>query len=253
MSISRARNLVPATTLAFVLTGLLSMRGTAQDDSLQLLIDKEANAANRAAFAKGSTSLQFGFVQLLDFTSFDGGFISMKRHLSDRSAMRLGVDLTFSRVDEERESSIFAGDSLANFDARSTEVSENTVGMQASYLYYPHPEMKPALYLGGGPSILYAKGSQEGTEELIDHSERIDRSSKRWELGVRSCLGVEYLIAAGFSIHGEYRMFAGHVDSENEASTVRTDTGERTWVDRFERKGWFIEDQSVEVGLSLYF
>ena len=187
----------------------------------------------------GSWSVQFRINSNFTLATFEGSVLSLKKHYSDHSAVRVGVSYQF--FDSHDVNAISTPDTA--FVADADRITHN-VFVDLQYLYYKKPDSKISLYMGAGPSVGYAKNRDTRTVQ----SEVSYREAKRWSFGVTGILGVEWFPTEGVGIHAEYGVqalfssskYVIEVESASQVSNRETDS-------------WRVSGRNVLFGLSVYF
>ena len=189
------------------------------------------------SLAAGNWALMFAISQNFTLDPFQGGSLSMKRHFSDKSALRAGIDFG---VNSNESSAAATVEQSGTNDASSFQ-------LEGLYQRYTSPGRTINFYWGAGA---YGGYSDRTTESRVDSTfSREDATS--YSFGASGLLGVEFFAARSIGIHAEYQGNAGY--SWNES--VRH--AERPGVPDFDRtsdgSGWSIRGGWVRFGLSAYF
>jgi opacity protein-like surface antigen len=177
------------------------------------------------AFRPGLWSLQFAIANNFTLSSFQGSSLSCKRHFSERVALRAGVSLTGSYVDQG-----------------ATERNEQNIGLNAQYLIYPNPTGKVRLYYGAGPELALSRSKAEQSSGTSGSS----TTTTRWSLGAGCVLGGEWFVVDGVSLLAEYGSAFTFDDTR-----VKYVSGSSTSESK--TRSIALSAKSVRFGLSLYF
>ena len=218
--------------------------------------DALANDYAKESLQPGSWSLQFGVLGDYQLNSFGGLMFSLKRHYSDRSAIRLGLDFRVTSRDTDIDR-----DSRYEDDSCRYRVDDDdgfaVFGFTAQYLLYPSPTKSANLFLGIGPSVSYSNKRSDlvswdsCTEDSVRESRWADTYSLR--SGIRGALGFEWFVADNVGLLAEYGVSLIYEYTENETGSNRTNSTSREACDtRISREIDFSYD-AVRVGLSVYF
>src|SRR5262245_4253663 len=113
----------------------------------------------------GAWALQFGIGGNFTLHKFTGATISVKKHYSDRSAVRVGATLTALSADFDAETA--SNDSL--FSDIESENGRDTYGIALGleWVRYLRPEARWSFFAGLGPSVSFAHGTDtdEGSNQ----------------------------------------------------------------------------------------
>jgi hypothetical protein len=181
---------------------------------------------------------------------------SLKRHYSDRSAIRLGLDfrVTSKDTDMDRDSEYY--DDLCYYRIEDGD-DFTAVGVTAQYLFYPSPIKSANLFLGIGPSIAYSrkKSDFDSWDSCNENIVRDSRWTKTYSLhsGIRGALGFEWFVAENVGLLAEYGARIIYVYTESKTGTDRTTS--TSWEIRDKRisREMVFSYDAVRVGLSVYF
>ena len=184
----------------------------------------------------GSWSIQFKIDENFQLTSFSGSAISIKRHWSEKRAVRAGI--SFGANVRDYDSDYTRPDTMYT---RTTETNGESMSASAHYLIYPAPDKDVLLYLGAGPSFSYTR--DKNTYTSLD---RYDYS-RTWSVGLGSVIGVEWFATRTISLLAEY---TGGINYSSNISERRSETGYKT---EHSRKNISASSSGVRFGLSAYF
>ena len=162
---------------------------------------------------EGSWALLFQIpdVPALDFFE---GFLAMKYHLSEQTALRFGIGGNGSTADNQ--------DGL-----------QYALNLQTQYFLYPHEVGDVNFYLGAGPRVGLSYSRLEVSEGEI--------RQRRTSFGITGRLGVEWFATKSISLLGEYG---------NELGT-RFERREQPALDESSRDYYY--RTSVTLGIAAYF
>jgi len=195
----------------------------------------------------GSWALQFRITANFSLSDFQGGTISLKRHLSPRTALRIGISssASLSKIEDKAVRS----DTTYAVDTRSR--NDQGLGVTAYYLTY-HPALTGAsLYHGLGPMIGFSHTAETRTQEWTLGVEELSISSSSWTAGLASVVGVEWFTTKSMSLSAEYSLQFIYTFTHS-TNFRENDDGTR---DGYDRSGsiFSLESGSVRFGLSVYF
>jgi len=194
--------------------------------------DERANSLEAGAWA-----LMFGIDSDFTLEPFEGGSLSLKRHFSDRSAVRVGIDLSLSSNEN----------TVTNTFDRTTTSDAYSFRLEGLYQRYTSPGRTINFYWGAGAFGGYSDRTSEATADSTLN--RSDTSS--YSLGATGALGVEFFAARSIGIHAEYRASVGYNWNETVLRNERPGfpVDERST----DGSGWNLGSGSVRFGLSAYF
>ena len=191
----------------------------------------------------GKFALQFQINENFSLSDFQGTTLSGKYHLGKRSAIRLGLNVSFDDSDIERESII--RDTINYFE--SSNVNGVSININSQYLNYLVAANDIGFYLGAGPSVGFGHSEGESKYEITDSTvEKGSGSSNNFTLGFDLIAGVEWSFYKNMTLSAEYGIAFYYTNrAEKSESTSRND--ERT------TKIFRLTAKSVNFGLSVYF
>jgi hypothetical protein len=177
---------------------------------------------------EGMWALQFQVGDNFTLTSFQGSIGSIKRHLSNNSAIRVGVSTEFNTQDNELATRRLTVDTLQ----QSQAINYNTqvINFRAQYLFYPSPQSEVNLFIGTGPTFYFGHSKNESGSNSTSSSSVTSRLTKIeeyfWSIGVSAVLGVEWFATRSISFHAEYSTFLDYVSTKStridEGSNIET-------------------------------
>lgn len=248
MKASKPYSIILSFVFLFTLVCVMSTTVLAQQD-----IVKEKARAN--SLVDGAWALQFQIRSSFRLNDFQGMTFSGKYHLSNKKAIRLGLEFDASissGTDEQYHVSPYDTIStIADIDS-----STQSIELVAQYLVYPSPEASANFYFGAGPLVRFFRIDAES--ELISeygdttYISRPINYNKTWAVGINGVIGVEWFAAKNISMLAEYgvaleyrsvKLIRNYVSSRGDSFT------------RFEDDKKFFEFNpiSVKFGLSVYF
>lgn len=247
----------------------------------------EQTEAVRNSLTGGSWSMQFRIGDNFSLSSFEGSTISLKKHFTDKSALRLGVSVSHANDDQiivsSRSTDIEYGYSDPNLDRSQSDYrvgddkgygrSRTTAGVSAVYMYYPTPQKKISAFFGVGPSIRYAKSTRSSDIDnpvitnSVDSSTRFatdsdEWASTTWSYGANFACGVEWFAGKNISFMAEYSLGASYdkTSMKNtetkhrfEVQAGRSRTSDITYDTNSISDGFSVNSSNVKFGISVYF
>lgn len=183
----------------------------------------------------GSWSIQFRIAENFQLNSFSGSAISIKRHWSDKRAVRAGM--SFGAVVSDLDSDYTRPDTLIT---STSDSNRESVSVSTTYLIYPAPGRDVLLYLGTGPSFSYYRDKKTYPLDRYEYS-------RTWSVGLSSVIGVEWFATRSLSLLAEY---TGGLSYSATSHIRRAETGHK--IDD-SRKTIEASSGGVRFGLSAYF
>jgi hypothetical protein len=202
----------------------------------------------------GSWSLQFQIADYVGLEPFNGMIVSVKRHFSERSALRLGFRFDIDWNDEEASSTWEGSGDLNDSRESSQESNYQKITIDLSYLRYVRPGSYVNFFWGAGPLVGFSRTSQTGTNSQENESRETNRYWRSWSVGALGLIGVEWFLQEHFSFHAEYRASFSYGEgyAESHASQT-TSSGTLNQQQLEESASWNFESANVILGLSVYF
>ncbi len=201
------------------------------------------------SLVKGAWALQFEISGNFDLQSFQGSTISLKKHTSDGSAWRIGLDLRINLDDRERTSER-DGEVLSQYDYGTNAES---ISLILQRVFYPSPMASVNLFWGFGPKAGFSHYNYTREVEAI-----INKSGDevfQWSVGFSGVIGIEWFPMKSISLLAEYGSVLQYEWTESKRKTLITRPGEGTVlsVDKDKVKAFSLTSSSVKFGLSVYF
>lgn len=198
----------------------------------------------------GSKALQFRVTNNFTLSNFQGAALSGKKHISNNSAIRLGVDLFFDFSTRDEDSRIFYNDTTIT--ASDAEGNTQRLALELQYIRYVSTDKKIKIYWGTGPSIRFNNEVVETDyyDSYNDISRKLKDEDKSWGLGASGVLGAEWFATSSISFHTEYVTTLLY-----EWRKVREDNAlfrDYSHIST-ESSGFQVYATDVRFGLSLYF
>lgn len=208
------------------------------------------NIKPKNSLTKGSWSVQFQVGWNLQIQAFEGLAISLKRHLSKKTAVRFGVGLGFRGTNDD------VGIDVGGPYYGDTNVVETTLNQRyynvvitGNYLIYPKPDANINLYFGLGPRVKYTYRKDEYSYDVGEIRSNVD---KGWSAGINGVFGCEWFPVHYLSFFAEYSAYAQYI--QNEGTLTVYDTNRKVLHTYNENsKGFEFVGNTAKLGLSLYF
>ncbi|MDD3643632.1 MAG: hypothetical protein PHQ19_09250 [Candidatus Krumholzibacteria bacterium] len=217
------------------------------------------NDATANSLRPGAWAIQF-LVEGGSTNIFGVTDLSVKRHLTKRSAVRIGVRVDVNFEDSNSEFDLVFLEAEDEWSEEETKLdSDNlTVLFEALYLGYLRHEGRLSIFAGAGPVTGYLSSSSDRVRTIryADGSSLVETftdSDSGWTAGGLGLIGAEYFITKSFSIHTEYRVSLLYQRRTGEESAYREDGG--AWDRRYDTaiRTWELDAGIVFVGLNGYF
>lgn len=184
---------------------------------------------------KGKWALQFQIDGLINVRGFQGGLLSVKKHITDESAIRIGFGISTTISSQNSSTKYFRNDST--YDSPGYEYHEYRLNLVSQYVYYTSPMSKVNFFLGAGPQFNYS-WSRHGSGTIS--------KSNSVGAGVSGVVGVEWFASKEISFLAEYSSSGTYTWSESSQSNGFEENKNIT-------KYFYLNPMSVRFGLSAYF
>lgn len=191
------------------------------------VLAEDGGDIRKHSIASGAWAVQFAVRSYVTLDTF-GGMFSIKYHLSDPSAIRLGMGYTQSyEITDPINSGVYS------YESNHKEY-DYTVSL--AYVNYPMLKRNVILYWGIGPEFGYYL--KERYYQFSSYSET------QYSIGALGILGFEWFATKEISLHAEYQPIvyysdiSGHSDNRDDSYTGY---------------GWYADTNRVLFGLSAYF
>lgn len=206
---------------------------------------------------RGTWALQFALGSAFSRRSSEGFTISAKRHMSERSALRIGVDLFgyIDAADLDRTGYSYV-DSSENRSSASDDRNAQGITLFTQYVNYSAFKKPIGIYWGLGPLVRFSRhhGISEGRDYYDPEIFTYTRKYTDYALsaGATGALGVEWFATKRISITAEYGASLEYqyawAKSTVESSQVYNNTSYKQTARSLR---WSL--QNVLFGISVYF
>ena len=199
----------------------------------------------------GKWALQFQITDDFGLKPFNGMSLSAKRHISSKSAFRLGVNVDMRYTDSDEEGFIAYDDTLS-YDRLET-VSDNSLSLQFDLLYLNYPNAGADLnwYWGVGPLVRLSRANREQTRQSYTQERYTKYETNSWRIGILGAIGVEWFAVEGISLHAEYRAYGAYESASRENRLETEDS--HILEDTSDDDSWIFDGGQTIFGVSLYF
>ena len=209
-------------------------------------------------FREGAWALQFQIANNFTLSNFQGSILSVKRHLSPRKAVRLGLSLR-AVLDETKDVStaVRNGDPEERQE-QSGDDTQVLVGVTTQLIRYPTTTRKINPYWGLGPRVEYSRNESNDHGPDFEEFPRTVRTRESWVFGVglNGVLGAEWLVQSNIGINAEYGAVLQYAHRVQKAGS-KTTSPESPFRDEVENKNTlnqvFLGSSSVKFGVPVYF
>ena len=208
---------------------------------------------------KGSCALQFaltGDLWNLQMEDLMGSFFSGKIHLSDKRAIRMGIQLSGGK--EDRDGSTTQGERRTSLDRHSTSGS---ISLVLQPVWYLRANDNIHFNVGIGPNVSFGRATSSQTNYIqnssdgpVTTSNLIEEKKKNYFLGVEGTVGVELFLKKNLSFTTEFHPSLGYGFLKSEY-TNRYDLASGSYDQQSEetRENLQFNSNAVRIGLSFYF
>jgi len=206
-----------------------------------------------AAHRPGRWSMQFQVAENFRFSAFEGAGLAMTRNAGTNAAWRFGVSLDGVFRDGARTTTTTTDSSSAQ-DVFPIDQYEHSVRFDLVHLHRTQPARRVGLEIGVGPSVyLLRYGDEFEDSNEFGSSQRESRASLS-RYGLTGRLGVEVFLARALSVHAHYGAFAGYQLETSTQLFQATSAGGSSSDSVFEvqRHRWFLSNEGVSLGISVY-
>ena len=188
-------------------------------------------------------ALEFAVSKNFTLENFKGSVISLKKQLSEKNLLRLGVDFNGSIDNNVQEKEY--NDTTKNIS--STDYNKYKIGLYAQYLWKVKSNSKIDFYIGLGPQVGYYTSFSESKTEQIrgDNRENSKRTGRThsWSTGLIFSFGTEWKVADNISLFAEYGIDALYFYRKTKNNTREVSSS----------KSFRINENNVKLGLCVYF
>jgi opacity protein-like surface antigen len=197
----------------------------------------------------GVWALQFSVAEDFTLSSFDGAAVSIKRHFSPQSALRVGLELDLddssteeTRTDTDAESLLAQSESDSNGEA---------VVVNAAYMRYAQTGRVVRFVWQLGPELSVGRTDGRNSSGPLTS----ETTHKRWSVGLAGSVGVEWFPTRRFGLHAEYGMAAYYWSRTTIKQTewVYPNQSSDRYRDESDMHGTALVSRAVRLGLSVYF
>ncbi len=228
-------------SFAFIITALLISASAFGQ------VSGEKNKDTKHSLYKGSKALQFSIASSLRLGSFQGVALSGKKQFSEKSAIRIGVDLYLSVADYDFNS--VRGGQAPGYTIRSSVSNTESITFRIQYMRYYSLKEAIKAYWATGPLFRFGRYffEERRNDVATDYTRR---ENIDWAAGATGVLGVEWFASRNIGIHAEYFVTFDYAWERQKSKYVSgidiTNVRDRT-------QGVRLNTSDVKFGLSAYF
>ena len=193
-------------------------------------------------------ALQFLISSNFSLRSFQGSLISFKRNFSDKTALRVGIDLLGYSGNIEQKTYLSPNDSTLR--DRKIDQHEIDFGFTSQFIFYPTKD-NIEVFFGGGPIINYAH--TKNNDDYRTPYGLSDRTEEVWSFGLSFPIGVEWHFRNNMSLSAEYGLLIFYRLQNEEVVIDSNNPDFNHQIDKEDRNAFFVSPSSVLFGLSVYF
>lgn len=206
----------------------------------------QAKSYDDHSIKKGAWSCQFQIGPNFDFQNFDGAMFSIKRQFWNKSALRLGVSLTFLNSDQDREYTRYYPDTIIVTDDIS-ENDNNGFDVNLLWLKYGNLNRQIKIYYGFGPRFAYSKSeTQSFSNNRVNKSEQTTT-----EYGGIAALGGEWFVNKSIALMFEYTASGFYQNRDNENRQTDNGVVQQKQVNEYNTTRF--DGFEVKFGVSVFF
>lgn len=207
----------------------------------------------------GIWAVQFQLTQNFTLAPFQGALLSLKRHWSPATAIRMGLDGTLSVVEQQDETRRSTADTTVSHGKRQVDDRRHQMGVIVQYVQYRSPRASVSLFWGTGPLMRWGRTSVETTDGdtvgTASSTRRATSTNRTWSAGVSGVLGTEWWVTPRLSVLAEYGI-AVEYESGRTKSTAQQQLGASpasTVEAEGARRSFRITPLMVKAGVSVSF
>ncbi len=206
---------------------------------LSAVLPAQSSAQEQVWMTDSSWAIQFGVQSYTTIVSFDAASLSVKTHLTESQALRIGMKVFGSRTKEHHSKETSIRDSIISQTATESDLYDFDLGATVQYLWYLDTQSDVFLFGGIGPTGRYTRN---------DFAPGYGDS--RWSIGAAATIGAEWFATRRISFHAEYQatLFYSHSKSYDQYTQ-----GSRVEYNEDKYSRWGFSANEVVFGLSVYF
>jgi hypothetical protein len=162
---------------------------------------EEGKEKRKHSIYKGSKAIQFGIASNLTLKKFQEMAFSGKKHISDKSAVRIGIDLNFLISDVDKD--VFS----IRHDTTTSQVEEtynnDEIDLWVQFMRYSSINNSIKFYWAGGPIFGFERWFYKKRDDTPQLSGR-SQETLIWLVGTSWTVGAEWFATPELGLHAEY-------------------------------------------------
>jgi opacity protein-like surface antigen len=183
------------------------------------------------AWRSSDWALQFQLNPNFDLGAYGGG-IAVKRHLGERSAVRVGVDVTVATSDVDQEARVFLP--VADLATADSDADIQRYNVFLQLLRSAAVASRTSLYWGGGVVQSFQREHAETINRPSSAPATLsERDGHTWSAGLQALLGVEWFAARDLALDAEFGITASYRWGEGEVTRTENNVLQATSSDTF--------------------
>ncbi len=215
-----------------------------------LIVYSHNTYAAEHAYHKGSKALIFQ-IKDLNLRAIEGALLSYKQHISDKSALRLGLNVGRLSIDNDYESKVnlIQQETGERKSETNNTKSTNELSIHLVYLRTNGNAKTVNLYYGLGPAAVYRKIKDK---TYYDGRSRISSDKETYKsAGLLGILGIEWFVRKEISLVAEYSLSAMFYKEKGEDTSYNPGIQ----IERTSKKtsAFNMDAKDVKLGICLYF
>lgn len=208
--------------------------------------EEEKQAPGHSIY-KGSKAIQFGVASNLTLKNFQEMAFSGKKFISDKSAIRIGLDLYFVVTDIDQDDISIRYDTTTSWEKET--YNNDQIDLWIQYMRYSSINNSVKFYWGGGPIFGFSRWFDKKSKDAPVPNRRT-RETLRWLIGSSWAVGSEWFATPKLALHAEYYLtLAFNWDRAEDKSY----SGNTISFSRDRSYGFKLSSGDVRFGLSAYF
>lgn len=220
--------------------------------------DQDEESGKRAnSLEEGAWSIQFGITDEVALRPFNSMGISVKRHMSPRSAFRIGANIGLDIDDRDSDQVTSLADTVSAGVFGEGDGNSLLVQLDLLYMRYANPDADVNFFLGTGPLVRFQRSDDDwkGTHTTPEGTsvEVRERYVRTWRIGAIGIGGVEWFATRSISFHAEYRLWLSYGRTKSESEANRPGDPDYHSESETSNGFWDFHGNKVTFGVSLYF
>ncbi|MBI2427530.1 MAG: hypothetical protein HYV29_01790 [Ignavibacteriales bacterium] len=243
----KVRNVVALAGIVFIVSQIGFSQNNEEQQSAKLPVKPDA------------WGMQFRIGPNLSLGSFNGMMVSLKKHISETSALRIGIGVEFYDRDMTEDLMDYRADSLIAKRWYDNTNNSTFITVVSQYVWMFPSGNSVDFFIACGPTIGYEvyDNDDKAREETIPNTETsIDYSTEytSWLYGMTNSIGVEWFASKDLSLHAEYEASLVYTTVERKTEVLNTiNNPDSKSFQKLHQHAWRLENNLVKFGLTVYF